>query len=325
VRPQSPGVDVSVITVSYNTRDLTRACLESVERETRDSRYERIVVDNASADGSAEAIREELPGVRLHALAANTGFGRAANLAAREARGRYLLLLNPDARVLDRAIDRLVAFADQHPEAGIYGGVTLFPDGSPNPSSCWRRPTLWSLLCQALGLAALFPGSPLFDPERVRLAGERECEVDIVSGGFLLIRAELWRRLGGFDPDYFMYSEDSDLCLRARALGARPRVLTEARIVHQGRASERVAADRLVRFLRARVQFFDRHWSAVGAFAGRLSLLLWVLTRRLGYRAAALLRRSVGPESAGAWDEVWRRRGEFLRPGRIPLRADGAR
>lgn len=299
--------------VSYNTCELTLAALRSIYAETGEISFEIHVVDNASRDGSAAAISAEFPDVVVHALPENLGFGRAVNLAAREAGGRYLLLLNPDTAVLDRAIERLIEFAEAHPDAGIYGGITLHDDGSPNRTSCWNRPTLWSAFAQGIGLSALFRGSALFDSERVpasRLLGDT-AEVDIVTGCFLLIRRELWERLGGFDPAFFMYGEDFDLCLRARALGARPCVHPQARIVHHGGASERVPADKLVRLLRSKVQVFTRHWSAPQARLGKLCLLLWALTRRVGYRAAALLGRRGALERARAWDQVWARRREL--------------
>jgi GT2 family glycosyltransferase len=305
-------VDVSILLVSYNTRALTLECLASIEAETREVRHEVIVVDNASRDGSAAAIRAGFPRVQLIESATNTGFAGGVNLAARGARGRYLLLLNPDTRLLDGAIDRLVHFADACPNAGIYGGATFLPDGTPDHGSCWNRPTPWSLFCRATGLSALAPRHPRLDPEVVSLPADGSPrEVAIVSGCFLLARRDLWDRLGGFDPVYFMYGEDFDLCLRARKLGARPRVDPGARLVHHGGASEHDDADRLVRLLRSKTLLYDRHWSAPWPLVGRGLLLLWALTRRIGYRIGALLGRGSAGENARAWDEVWRRSREF--------------
>jgi hypothetical protein len=309
------AVDVSIIVVSYNTRDLTLAALRSIYAQTRDPSFEVLLVDNASRDDSALAVAQEFPQVALRALPENLGFGAGVNLAAREAGGRYLLLLNPDTRVLDHAIDRLVELADAKPERGIYGGLTRYEDGRLNPSSCWNRPTLWSAFAQASGLSALFRESPLLNPQPVapeRLAAKL-ADVDIVSGGFLLIRRDLWHRLGGFDPDFFMYGEDFDLCLRARALGARPCVFTAARIVHHGGASEPEAGDKLVRLLRAQAILFRKHWGAPAAALGVRCLQLWMLTRRIGYRAAGWAGRPRALERARAWDQVWSQRRAILR------------
>src|SRR5688572_24667662 len=116
---------VSILVISYNTREMTLDCLRSIAHETREP-HELIVVDNSSSDGSADAIAAQFPDVRLRRPEKNLGFARANNVASTEARGDYLLLLNPDTVVLDRAIDRLVAFADANPDAGIWGGRTLY-------------------------------------------------------------------------------------------------------------------------------------------------------------------------------------------------------
>ena len=130
----------SVIIVSYNTRQLTLDCIKSALSQSGTMPCKLLVVDNASGDGSAEAIAAEFPQVELIRSEKNLGFAAANNLAARHANSDWLLLLNPDTVVLDGAIDKLVAFADTHPEFSIFGGRTLFADRSLNPFSCWRRP-----------------------------------------------------------------------------------------------------------------------------------------------------------------------------------------
>ena len=229
----SAEIDVSIIVVSYNTRQMTADALASVASGTRAASYEIIAVDNASSDGSAAMLATHPTRSQLIALKDNIGFARANNLAAKTARGRYLLLLNPDTIVHDAAIDRLVQFALDNPAARNWGGRTLFADGTLNPSSCWGRMSLWNLLCRATGLTGLFPKSELFNGEA--FGGWRRDsvrQVDIVSGCFFLIEKDLWDHLGGFDPLFFMYGEEADLCLRAHALGARPVVTPDATIVH---------------------------------------------------------------------------------------------
>lgn len=303
-------IDVSIIVVSYNTRALTLAALTSVVAETRDVAYEVIVVDNASSDGSAAAIAAHPAKPRLMALDENIGFARANNLAAAEARGDYILLLNPDTVVLDRAIDRLVAFARANKRALIWGGRTLFADGSLNPSSCWRRMTPWNLLCRLVGLTAIFPDSELFNGEA--LGGwqrDRVREVDIVSGCFLLIPRPIWLALGGFDPVFFMYGEEADLCLRARRIGARPTITPEATIVHLGGASEATRAAKMVKLLAAKASLVDRHWNPLLRDLGLWLLAGWPLTRWLALATAArLTRRSDLAAAAATWREIWDRR-----------------
>jgi N-acetylglucosaminyl-diphospho-decaprenol L-rhamnosyltransferase len=145
---------VSIIVVSYNTREQTIACLESVLAQTKNTSFELIVVDNASVDGSKEAIEQSVPSGRLIASTVNLGFAAANNLAAKHATGEYLLLLNPDTVILDDAIGKLVAFSRRYEDAQIWGGRTLFGDLTLNPSSCSRRMTIWNQFCRATGLGA---------------------------------------------------------------------------------------------------------------------------------------------------------------------------
>ncbi|MEL6103970.1 MAG: glycosyltransferase family 2 protein, partial [Pseudomonadota bacterium] len=141
----APEPTVSVVVVSYNTKEMTLECLRSVCRETSVP-YQLIVVDNASTDGSPDAIAQEFPDVDFLREPENFGFALANNKAITEyARGEYVLLLNPDTVVLDGAIDKVVAFARANPMARIWGGRTLFGDRSLNPTSCWRRLTLWNV------------------------------------------------------------------------------------------------------------------------------------------------------------------------------------
>lgn len=295
---------LSIIVISYNTAEMTLACLRSVVAETTCD-YELIVLDNASPDGSAERIAAEFPDIRLIASPDNHGFARGNNIAAREARGEYLLLLNPDTLVLDGAIDALMDFATQRPEAGIWGGRTYFGDGSLNPSSCWHRMTLWNVFCRTAGLTGIFKGSALFNQESFgNWDRSDERQVDIVSGCFFLIRRADWEALGGFDLAYVMYGEEADLCLRAaRDLGVRPRVTPAARIVHYGGASEAVRADKMVRLMKAKMTLINRHFPAWQTPLARWLFGLWPWSRAL----AARLRG----RDTGGWAEIWARRNEW--------------
>lgn len=306
-------VDVSIIVVSYNTRAMTAAALTSIQAETRACSYEVIVVDNASTDGSAEMIAHHpLQPARI-ALSENIGFARANNRAVLDARGRYVLLLNPDTIVLDAAIDRLVAFADANRNARIWGGRTVFADGRLNPASCWSRMTAWTLYCRTSGLAVLFANSAFFNGEAI--GGWRRNtvrHVDIVSGCFFLIERKVWDRLNGFDPAFFMYGEEADLCLRARELSARPMITPNATIVHYGGASEPVRADKMVRLLTAKMTLIMRHWTPMSVPLGRALLSSWPLSRRLAMALAALVSSDDRiASSAATWREVWHRRSEW--------------
>src|ERR1051326_4728390 len=146
-------LELTIIVVSYNTRDTTLECIRSVLEHVSCESYEILVFDNASTDGSAMALRERFGGrLKLIESTENLGFARGNNLAAAQARGRRLLLLNPDTVVLEQAIDNLLTFAHANPECRIWGGRTVFADGTLNPTSCWGAATLWSIFCFATGL-----------------------------------------------------------------------------------------------------------------------------------------------------------------------------
>lgn len=305
--PALERIELSIVIVSFNTRAMTIACLDSIAANQPAASFEIIVVDNASSDSSADAIAAHPMAVRLIASPANLGFARANNLAVKQARGRRVLLLNPDTEVRDRAIDHLLAFAARRPAARIWGGRTIFADGRLNPLSCWARMTPWNLTCRALGLTGLLPRTTAFNGEAYggwNREGERS--VDIVSGCFLLIARADWERLDGFDPAFFMYGEEADLCLRARRiLDARPAVTSRATIVHHGGASERTRTGKVVKLLAAKTTLVRRHWHPLLAPLGVALIAAWPRSRAL---ALSLTARLTGNEThraaAATWAEI---------------------
>ena len=306
---------VSVIIVSYNTKDLTLECLRSLFAETTRHTFEVLVVDNCSTDGSAEAIEAEFGSrVRLIKSTTNLGFAGANNEAATLAKADLILLLNPDTVVLDGAIDNLLDFAAEHPDARIWGGRTLFPDRSLNPSSCWHKQTLWSLLAQAIGLTSLCRNNPICNPEAYGgWARDTIRQVDIVSGCFLLITRALWEQLDGFHPAFFMYGEEADLCLRAKRLGAKPMVTPRATIIHYGGASETVRSDKLVRLLKAKALLIRRHMPPAVRWLALLLFAAWPASRAFGLAVRTLLKGSkADTHAARAWAAAWQRRHEWL-------------
>jgi N-acetylglucosaminyl-diphospho-decaprenol L-rhamnosyltransferase len=324
-------MDVSVLIVSFNTRELTLACLKSVYDQTSGLAFELIVVDNASDDGSAGAVRSMFPQVRLIVSDKNLGFARANNLAAKYATGEFILLLNPDTVILDGAIQRAVAFAREHREVGIVGGRTYFGDMSVNRNSCHGRPTVWSMFCKGTGLSSVFRGSGLVDSESLGKWDRSTARaVDAVTGCFMLIEKGLWDRLGGFDESFFMYGEDTDLCIRAWAVGSGCMICPEARLIHYGGKSEKIRADKMVRLFRAKAQLIRRHWSGGTVWFGISMLKWWVGSRAAATGIAGIL--SAKAKTSGAqWRAVWDRRREFCdvdseavsgsaNPGRVSAR-----
>lgn len=303
---------VSIIIVSYKTREMTLECLRSLVRETKIP-YQLIVLDNASDDGSAAAIAAEFPDILLLTETENSGFAKANNIAARHATGEYVLLLNPDTVVLDGAIDKLLAFAEATPEAQIWGGKTLFGDHSLNATSCFRRPTLWSIFCHSTGLSWAFRGNAVFNSECYG-SWQRDTvrAVDIVTGCFFLLKRDLWEALDGFNLTYVMFGEETDLCLRAiRDHGANPHVTPDAVIIHYGGASEKVRAERMVRLIRSKLTLIRHHLPAWQRPAARWLSRLSPLFRAGLARGAVRLRPKRFVYSAQTWGAIWDRRREW--------------
>lgn len=311
--PAQVPAQVTVIIVSYNTRELTLAALRTLFSATRRTAFHTVVLDNDSKDGSADAIAAEFPGVELIRSAENLGFAKANNVVAARAGTEWLLLLNPDTEVHEGAVDALMDFALAHPEGGIYGGRTVFPDGSLNIASCWNKITPWSVFCSATGLTAAFPRSNLFDTEAIgRWQRDSERRVDVVVGCFLMIRRDLWNELGGFDLRYFMYGEEADLCLRAAERGWKPMVTPRAQIMHLvGAASTSRVGKRLL-LVKARVSLIRDHWPKWQVPLGLGMMWFWVASRRLAAKALSLRGKPHDRERLAYWDEVWRARRDWL-------------
>jgi GT2 family glycosyltransferase len=224
---------VAIVVVSFNAREHLERCLEAVAG----GEHEVVVVDNASSDGSPALVRERFPSVRLVELEENVGFGAANNVGMEAASGDWFLLLNSDAWPVDDAIEKLVAFGVAHPGAGIVGPRLCNPDGSLQ-RSVRGYPTLWRIATEYLFLRRLAPRSDAlnafygrgFDHASVR-------EVEVLKGAVLLVRREASEAVGGFDPAYFMYGEEMDLCYRVRAAGWSVVFDPEAEFVHVGGVS----------------------------------------------------------------------------------------
>jgi len=227
--------DISICIVTLNARDYLRDSLRSIECTLAGLRAEVIVVDNHSNDGTVEMLRQDFPWVRLIENEKNEGFARPTNKALRLAGGRYCLLLNPDTVILDNAIQKLVAFLDEHTEIGICGPKALNRDGSLQ-KACRRgvsRP--WAVLSYFTGLSMLFPRSKLFGGYLLNYMDEDEVhEVDGVSGSCMLIRREVMDQIGLLDDRYFAYQEDADYCFRAKKAGWKIFYMPEAEITHYG-------------------------------------------------------------------------------------------
>jgi N-acetylglucosaminyl-diphospho-decaprenol L-rhamnosyltransferase len=307
-------IDVSIVIVSYNTRDWLDRCLSSIPPAAVSQSVEIIVVDNASKDGSADAVEALCPQARVFRNTVNTGFARAVNQGASYARGEFVMLLNPDGFLEPGAIEKLVSFARSNPQYVICGGRTITPAGELDPRSCWAAPSLWSLACNAVLLSTLRPGSRLFDPEAMGdFHRDHARRVDIVTGCLLLISLADWRSLQGFDERYFVYGEDADLCLRAASKTGRGCAITpEAVMIHAVGASSASRPDKLELLLKGRIALARVHLGGWQRRAGA-ALIVW------GVWLRAMLERA-GVSRGTNWAEVWRRRDRW-RAGYLPAQA----
>jgi N-acetylglucosaminyl-diphospho-decaprenol L-rhamnosyltransferase len=308
---------LSVVIVTYRNEADIANCLAAVGQAAPGIPAEVIVVDNASGDGTVAAARA-VPGVTVIERPVNGGFAAGCATGAAAASGGWLLFLNPDTVIAPDAIEALLDCAREHPEAGIVGGRFVHPDGTSDPRSCWGKPSVWSALCFALGLNSLFPGSRLFDPEAPPPWSAHPAQprgVPVVSGAFMLMPRPLWDDLGGFDPVFFLYGEDADLCLRAAAAGCRPMVTARAVCQHVGGRSSTSAA-KLVLLFTGKCTVIRRHFPPGFRRPGVGLLLAGVLLRATASRVigTAPASRQGRPTARGEdWRALWAARDEWRR------------
>jgi N-acetylglucosaminyl-diphospho-decaprenol L-rhamnosyltransferase len=260
---------LSVVIVSWNVRELLRACLASLP-----SHAEVIVVDNASADGSPEMVAAVFPRVRLITNAENLGFTRGNNQGLAGATGDYVLFLNPDTLVAPGAISSLIAYAELHPRIGVLGPQLRYGDGSLQ-SSRRRFPTLATALFESTPVEWHWRNNPWARRYHMadRPTGPAQ-DVDWLVGAALLCRKEALDQVGGFDERFFMYSEELDLCRRMKAAAWRVVYLPDATITHyEGKSSEQAVAARHIRFHTSRVRYFRKHEGRAAAETVRLAIL----------------------------------------------------
>jgi GT2 family glycosyltransferase len=287
-----PVPDVSIILVSWNTRDLTLQCLASLPDALGGLRGEVWVVDNGSRDGSVLAIRTQHPDVRVIANVENVGFAAANNQAMRASSGRYALLLNTDTVASPGSIAALVRFADEHPRAGLVGPMLLNPDGSYQGSFA-RRPSVVGELLSAAGLGVrLFgPWYPNYGPD----AAGAPRRAGYIQGAAMLARREAFEQVGLMDDGYFMYSEEPDWCLRMARARWETWYTPEARITHLGGQSTRQRRQEMVVALyRSKVRYFAKHHGAMQANLFCVGLLGVLRAKRAAQQARALLRPGAG-------------------------------
>lgn len=269
-------MDLSIIIVSWNVRELLRRCLASVEASLQgrpDLEGEVFVVDNASADASVQMVAAEFPQVHLVANAENRGFAAANNQAMAASRGRYLLLLNPDTEVVGGALGTMVDYLETNPEVGVVGPKLLNADGSLQ-SSRRRFPTMATALVESTILQRYFPRAGLLRRYYCLDQDDDEVQdVDWLVGACLMVRRRAMEQVGPMDDQFFLYSEELDWCRRIRGAGWRVAYLPKARVVHHyGQSSAQDMPQRHIRFQDSKCRYFAKYH---GRVAG--ALLRWFI------------------------------------------------
>lgn len=302
---------ISIIVVSWNTRDILRDCLVSVFSETQGVSYEVIVVDNASGDDTVAMLESEFPQVIRIENKENRGFAAANNQALEIACGRLILLLNSDTIVLDGAIQKVAAYMDREEDVGVVGCHVLSPDGS-DQNTCFRFPTLWLLTVNALAFfreAALLKRlgwakdrSFLYPDRYPYMDYARTYDVETVAGCFLMTRRNVVDQVGGLDEEFFMYGEEAEWCHRIRAAGWKVRYFPGARIIHLfGASASQVAEETVIAKRRAQVLLMLKARGPAAAWVANAVMLIGVLLRTPFWFVSDFAKGSDGKSLAGRW------------------------
>jgi hypothetical protein len=289
---------LSIAIICWNDLKVILNCLKSIFEETKSVSFEVIVSDNGSTDDSLARIRAEFPQVKIFENGANLGFAKGNNAGIRVAQGEYVVILNPDTIIRDRALDKLVQFADLRPNAGAFGCRVLNPDGSyQNPAR--PLPTVLGYAVSALGLRWLAGISQAFDSDVYRnWDGHSERTIGFQSGCCVMFRGGLLKQLGGFDERFFYHFEETDLCCRVWEAGSKILFHPGAEITHLGGQSVgRFPIRFALETHRSQYRYFYKHFGKSGVTRIRRILLLHLRVRMLGYRLAKLIKTSEALEN----------------------------
>ncbi len=257
-------LDLSIIIVNYNVKEFLQNLIHSINKASQTISAEIIVVDNASDDGSVEFIREKFPEVKLFANDKNLGFSKANNIGLKAAKGKYLLLLNPDTLVREDTFTKMIEFFETHTDAGLAGCKILNPDGTLQLACRRSFPGPWTSFTKVTGLSSLFPNSKLFARYNLSYLNENQTyEVDAISGSFMMFPRKVYEKVGGLDEQFFMYGEDLDLCFRIQKSGSKVYYVHSTQIIHyKGESTKRSNLDETKIFYNAMHLFVKKHLSS---------------------------------------------------------------
>jgi len=269
-------MNLSIIIVNWNTNNQLTQCLASIFHNTPSDEFEILLVDNASTDGSVDMVRERFQQVQLIENNENLGFAKANNQAIQQSNGHYVILLNPDTEIKPGALETLVRFMDEEPQAGAAGPKLLNPDGTLQ-TSCYPSPTLPREIWRLFHLDKIKPYG-IYEMSRWDM--EKPRQVDVLQGACLILRREVLDQVGLLDEDYFVYSEEVDLCYRLKKAGWQLYWVPGAKVVHYGgQSTNQVAEEMFLQLYRGKILFFRKHYGRLSANLYKFVLLLATLTR----------------------------------------------
>lgn len=267
--------EVSAIVVTWNSIRWIAACLESLIEDLKTCSYEIMVVDNASSDGTADSVQERFPEVRLIRNTKNVGFAMACNQALLLNRAEYVLFLNPDTKILPGAVRTLVEFMNKQPQAGAVGPILLNPDGSLQLTGN-AAPSLRNIFSETFFLDRLFPRSPVWGAHKQSHRDRAGLmEVDWTMGACLMVRRSALEKVGPYDENFFLFFEETDLCLRLKKAGYKIFVIQEAKVIHYGGTGlAHYTAHKIVNYHKSLFYFAQKYFTRRQRWTLRIIILV---------------------------------------------------
>ncbi|MCK5344683.1 MAG: glycosyltransferase family 2 protein, partial [Candidatus Heimdallarchaeota archaeon] len=256
-------IDISVVIVNYNVKEFVYNLINSLEKARKKLSLEIFVIDNASVDGSVEFLQSRFNDkIVLISSTENLGYGKAANIGFAKAKGKYVLLINPDTLIKEDTLQVLFEFMESHPEAGMAGCKLLNPDGTFAIDSRHSIPSVSSALWRVMGLSNIFPKSKIFGDYNLTWMDENiQSPVPAVSAAFMFCRTEDIHKLGGFDEQFFMFCEDIDLCKRMNDNNRVIYYIPETTVIHyKGESTKRNSIDHVRNHGKSLNQFFNKYY-----------------------------------------------------------------
>lgn len=292
--------ELTIIIISFNTRDMTKNCIESVLSHTRNIEFEIIVVDNNSNDGSQQMLKNDFPQIQFIENQNNVGYAKANNQAIEISKGDKILLLNSDTLISDDSIKKMAALLDKNPSVGIVGSKLLNEDGTYQ-LSCGIFPSLWSEFSSKMMLNRLFKKSRIFNAHKYGFWDYSNTkEVDWVTGAFLMVRKDAIDIAGGLDENFFMFYEDVDFCKRVKSAGWKIFFYPEASIIHLwGGSWKKVRKKIILANCKSTLYFYRKHHQMWQVHMIKMVLSVECLVKIVGSFLSFLVlfkRRSVSRE-----------------------------